>query len=82
MDIAVVGTGIAGLVAARTLHREHRVTMFEARDRPGGHARTVGVSLDGTTYPVEAHVHATSLGTRPAAWYGFLIEPPSERGPT
>ena len=39
MKIAVLGGGIAGLAAAWRL-REHEVTVFEARERPGGNIRT------------------------------------------
>ncbi|UGS35884.1 NAD(P)/FAD-dependent oxidoreductase [Capillimicrobium parvum] len=38
--IAIVGTGIAGLAAAHALHTDHDITVFEADDRPGGHAHT------------------------------------------
>lgn len=43
MKIAIVGAGIAGLTAAYYLCRRHRVTVFEASARIGGHARTVHV---------------------------------------
>ncbi len=39
--IAVIGGGIAGLYAARQLSAAHRVALFEAAPRLGGHARTV-----------------------------------------
>ncbi|KGJ05833.1 Predicted NAD/FAD-binding protein [Paracoccus halophilus] len=39
--IAIVGGGIAGLASAWLLSRAHRVTLFEAEPRLGGHARTV-----------------------------------------
>jgi hypothetical protein len=39
--IAVVGGGISGMAAAWLLSRTHRVTLFEAERRLGGHARTV-----------------------------------------
>lgn len=39
-NIAVVGAGISGLGAAFMLSNEHRVTLFEAGPRLGGHART------------------------------------------
>lgn len=45
MDIAVIGTGISGLACAHMLHPQHRVTLFEAADRPGGHTRTARVEL-------------------------------------
>ena len=39
--IAVIGAGISGLGAAHALAADHRVTLFEAGPRLGGHARTV-----------------------------------------
>jgi len=47
MRIAVVGSGVSGLVSAYTLGREHSVTLFEADDRLGGHAHTVDVEGPG-----------------------------------
>ena len=41
--IAIVGGGVSGLIAARTLHAGHDITVYEAADAPGGHARTVTV---------------------------------------
>ena len=43
MKIAVVGTGISGLVTAHLLHGEHDLTLFEAGDHVGGHTNTVDV---------------------------------------
>ena len=48
MRVAVVGSGVAGLVAASELHREHEITVFERNDYLGGHARTVPVEDRGT----------------------------------
>jgi len=53
MRIAVIGSGISGMVAAYLLHREHDVTVFEANDYVGGHTHTVDVALDGRTLPVD-----------------------------
>ena len=37
-NIAIVGAGISGLVAAYILGGKHRVTLFEKNPKPGGHA--------------------------------------------
>ena len=44
LDIAVVGSGISGLSAAWLLSQRHRVTLFEADHRIGGHSHTVDVA--------------------------------------
>ncbi|HXQ88928.1 MAG TPA: FAD-dependent oxidoreductase [Solirubrobacterales bacterium] len=49
MKIAIVGTGVSGLVAAHHLHRQHEIVVYEASDRIGGHTHTVPVeAADGT----------------------------------
>jgi uncharacterized protein len=53
MKIAVIGTGIAGNVAARQLCRDHDITVFEANDYVGGHTHTVDVDLDGQHYAID-----------------------------
>lgn len=53
MKIAVVGTGIAGLVAARRLASDHDVTVFEANARIGGHTHTHDIHLDGRDFRVD-----------------------------
>jgi predicted NAD/FAD-binding protein len=47
--VAVIGSGISGLVAAREISPVAQVTVFEAADHFGGHARTLDVSLEGHT---------------------------------
>lgn len=53
MKIAIVGTGIAGMVTAYLLHRDHDITVFEAAGYIGGHTNTIDVQLDGRTYAVD-----------------------------
>jgi predicted NAD/FAD-binding protein len=53
MKIAVVGTGIAGNVAAYHLHREHEITVFEAGSHVGGHTHTHAVELGGCSRQVD-----------------------------
>jgi predicted NAD/FAD-binding protein len=43
LDVAVIGSGIAGLSCAWLLSQRHRVTLYEADERPGGHTNTVEV---------------------------------------
>lgn len=45
-SVAVVGSGVAGLTAAHLLRRRFDVTLYEADDRFGGHARTRRVGPD------------------------------------
>lgn len=53
MRIAVVGTGVSGLVSARLLSRQHQVTVFEAADWIGGHTHTVDVEVDGKAHAID-----------------------------
>ncbi|HSA61765.1 MAG TPA: FAD-dependent oxidoreductase [Nitrospiraceae bacterium] len=53
MKIAIVGTGISGMVAAYLLHHDHEITVFEAADYIGGHTNTIDVTLQGRTYAVD-----------------------------
>ncbi len=45
--IAIVGGGISGLAAAYLLSPHHKVTLFEAEPRLGGHARTMIAGRNG-----------------------------------
>ena len=53
MRIAVIGAGVSGLVVARKLHARYDVTVFEAGDAPGGHARTIDVESGGRAFAVD-----------------------------
>lgn len=54
MNIAVIGSGIAGLSCAYRLAEEgFAVTLFEANDWFGGHTHTVDITLGGITHGVD-----------------------------
>ena len=53
MKIAIIGTGIAGNVAAYKLRREHDITVFEAAGYVGGHTNTVDVHENGRSLAVD-----------------------------
>jgi len=53
MKIAIIGTGISGMVAAYFLNQEHEITVFEANDYIGGHTHTLAVEQQGITYAVD-----------------------------
>jgi predicted NAD/FAD-binding protein len=47
VKIAIIGSGIAGNVAAHHLYREHDITVFEAADHVGGHTHTHEIEHEG-----------------------------------
>jgi uncharacterized protein len=53
MDIAVVGAGVSGLVAAHLLKDQHEVTVFEAAAYAGGHTNTIRVDSAYETHHVD-----------------------------
>ncbi len=53
MRIAIVGTGVSGLVAAHKLHREHEIVVYEAAERLGGHSNTVTVEDAEGTHAID-----------------------------
>lgn len=53
MRIAVVGSGISGMLVARLLQRAHHVRLFEASGRLGGHAHTHDVAAYGGLFSVD-----------------------------
>jgi len=53
VKVAIIGTGIAGNVAAYKLHPEHDITVFEAGGYIGGHTNTVDVYENGRAVAVD-----------------------------
>jgi predicted NAD/FAD-binding protein len=51
--VAIVGSGVAGLVCARALQRRHDIEVFEAAGWIGGHVHTVPVELAGRRFDVD-----------------------------
>lgn len=54
MRIAIIGSGIAGLVCAWKLGQDHDVTLYEANGYLGGHTHTHDVEQDGRRYAVDS----------------------------
>lgn len=53
MRLAIIGSGISGLVVAHRLHRQHDLTIYEAGSHIGGHTRTLTVDHEGRSIPVD-----------------------------
>jgi predicted NAD/FAD-binding protein len=53
MRIAIIGTGIAGNVAAWKLRDEHDITVYEAADYIGGHTNTIDVEEPGRSLAID-----------------------------
>ncbi len=53
MRIAIVGTGVSGMVAAHKLHREHEIVVYEAAGRLGGHSNTVRVEAEDGPHAID-----------------------------
>jgi len=74
MRIAIIGSGVSGLVCAHLLHGHHDVVLYETDDRPGGHSHTHRVELPDATVDVDtgvprlqrAHVPTVLPPPRPA----------------
>ncbi len=63
--VAVVGSGVAGLLAAHVLSRRSRVTLYEADTRLGGHADTHLVEHAGQEFAIDTGFIVHNLRTYP-----------------
>ena len=70
MQVAIIGSGVAGLVAGWRLHAHHAVTLFEADSRIGGHVHTVEVARDATRLARPGEADALAVDT------GFIVHNP------
>jgi predicted NAD/FAD-binding protein len=52
-NIAIIGSGIAGLTTAYLLAKKHKVTVFEKSEYIGGHTATVDVEVAGSSYAID-----------------------------
>lgn len=54
MKVAIIGSGISGMVTAYALHRAgHNITVFEKNDYVGGHSRTIDIPIEDKIIPVD-----------------------------
>jgi len=53
MRIAIIGSGISGLMCARLLHRQHEITVFESNNYVGGHVNTVRIESGDQVHEVD-----------------------------
>lgn len=65
MNIAVVGSGAAGLTCAWLLSQRHNVTLIEAGPTLGGHAHTVDVRVGNHTASVDTGFIVSNTWTYP-----------------
>ena len=65
MRIAIIGTGVSGLLAARLMASRHDVRVFEANGYLGGHARMEQVEIAGRHYAVDTGFMVFNESTYP-----------------
>lgn len=53
MKIAIIGSGISGLVCAHLLYKDFDISLFEANDYVGGHTHTIDVSRPDGAYSID-----------------------------
>jgi uncharacterized protein len=66
MNIAIVGSGIAGNTLAHHLYQQHNITVYEANSHIGGHTHTHDVEIDHKKYTVDTGFIVFNNRTYPA----------------
>ncbi len=56
LKIALIGSGIGSLAAAKQLYKKHDVTIFEAESHIGGHAYTAPIEINGKAQKIDVGV--------------------------
>jgi uncharacterized protein len=83
-NIAVIGSGIAGLSAAWHLKAHAHTTLYEIEPRAGGHAHTVDITVGGKTFGVDTGFlvfnHRTYPGITPFFDALGVVTAPSDMG--
>ena len=77
LNIAVIGSGIAGMSAAWLLQAKHNISVYEKNDRIGGHANTVEVQSEKGPVPVDTGFIVYNERNYPnlSALFGYLGVP-------
>ncbi|MFT5520956.1 MAG: putative NAD/FAD-binding protein [Enterobacterales bacterium] len=65
MKVAIVGTGIAGNVAAYHLNKEHDITVFESSDYVGGHTHTHQIDIGDESHNIDTGFIVFNKNTYP-----------------
>jgi uncharacterized protein len=66
MNIAIVGSGIAGNTLAHHLYQQHNITVYEANSHIGGHTHTHDIEIDQKKYTVDTGFIVFNDRTYPA----------------
>ena len=74
MKIAIIGTGIAGNVAAYHLNKQHEITVFEAADYVGGHTHTHQITMANESHNIDTGFIVFNKKTYPN-FLNLLAEP-------
>lgn len=68
LRIAVIGSGISGLLSAYLLQQQHQVVLLEKSGRLGGHSRTLRIPEGNKEIPVDTGFIVFNRETYPILW--------------